>query len=56
MPSKALCIVLDTTLLANNFQQCWMLAIVLIYTPCCMLLGVVVQSLKLVKLLSPQLD
>ena len=43
----------DATLLANNSQHCWMLHVESIWTPCCMLLhvlGVVVQSLKLVKL------
>ena len=40
-------------LLANNSQHCWMLHVVCINcTPCCMLLGVVAQSLKSVKLLA----
>ena len=43
------------TLLANNSQNCWMLHVASVYTPCCMLLGVVAQSLKLVKILSQQL-
>ena len=40
-------------LLANNSQHCWMLHVVCINcTPSCMLLGVVAQSLKSVKLLA----
>jgi len=42
----------DATLLANNSQHCWMLRVTSICTPCCVLLGVVVQSLKLVKFLA----
>ena len=36
-------------------QHCWMLHVVSVCTPCCMLLDVVAQSLKPVKLLSQQL-
>ena len=32
----------DGTLLANNSQHCWMLHVASVYTPCCMLLYVVV--------------
>ena len=42
----------DGTLLANDSQRCWMLNVVVC---CCVLLGVVTQSLKPVKLLSQQL-
>ena len=42
----------DATLLANKSQHCWMLHVASICTPCCVLLGVVVQSLKLVKFLA----
>ena len=42
-------------MLANNSQHCWMLHVVSICTPCCMLLDVVGQSLKPVKLFSQQL-
>ena len=42
----------DATLLANNSQHCWTLHVASICTPCCVLLGVVVQSLKLVKFLA----
>ena len=49
----------DGTLLANNSQHCWMLHVASVYTPCCMLfsmlLCVVGQSLKPVKLFSQQL-
>ena len=45
----------DGTLLANNSQHCWMLHVASVCTPCCMLLGVVAQSLKPVKLFSQQL-
>ena len=31
----------DATLLANNFQHCWMLHVASVCTPCCMLLRVV---------------
>ena len=41
----------DATLLANNSQLCWMLHVAFVCTPCCVLLGVVAQSLKPVKLL-----
>ena len=43
---------MDATLLANNSQHCWMLRVASVCTPCCVLLGVVVQSLKLVKFLA----
>ena len=43
----------DVTLLANNSQHCWMLHVASVCTPCCMLLNVVGQSLKPVKLLAP---
>ena len=42
----------DATLLANNSQHCWMLRVASVCTPCCVLLGVVVQCLKLVKFLA----
>ena len=45
----------DATLLANNSQHCWMLHVAFVCTPCCMLLDVVAQSLKPVKLFSQQL-
>ena len=45
----------DATLLANNSQHCWMLHVASVCTPCCMLLRVVAQSLKPVKLFSQQL-
>ena len=45
----------DATLLANNSQHCWMLHVASVYTPCCMLLRVVAQSLKPVKIFSQQL-
>ena len=45
----------DATLLANNSQHCWMLHVASVCTPCCMLLYVVAQSLKPVKLFSQQL-
>ena len=45
----------DVTLLANNSQHCWMLHVASVCTPCCMLLDVVAQSLKPVKLFSQQL-
>ena len=46
---------MHATLLANNSQHYWMLHVLSVCTFCCMLLGVVAQSLKLVKLLSQQL-
>ena len=46
---------MEVTLLANNSQQCWMLHVASVCTPCCMLLSVVAQSLKPVKLLSQKL-
>ena len=36
-------------------QHCWMLSVTSVCTPCCMLLRVVAQSLKPVKLFSQQL-
>ena len=42
----------DATLLANNSQHCWMLHVAYVCTPCCMMLDVVAQSLKPVKLFS----
>ena len=45
----------DATLLANNSQLCWMLHVASVCTPCYMLLDVVAQSLKPVKLFSQQL-
>ena len=45
----------DATLLANNSQHCCMLHVASVCTPCCMLLDVVAQSLKPVKLFSQQL-
>ena len=44
--SKALC---------KRQQHSWMLHVASVCTPCCMLLGVVAQSFKSVKLLSQQL-
>ena len=41
--------------LANNSHHCWMLHVASVCTPCCMLLDVVAQSLKPVKLFSQQL-
>ena len=38
-------------LLANNYHHCWMLNPFAHPVACCLLLGVVAQSLKLVKLL-----
>ena len=49
------CVQTDATLLTNNSQHCWMLHVVFVCTPCCMLLDVVAQSLKLVKLFSQRL-
>ena len=46
---------MDATLLTNNSQHCWMLHVASVCTPCCILLDVVAQSLKLVKLFSQQL-
>ena len=46
---------MDATLLTNNSQYCWMLDVAFVCTPCCMLLHVVTQSLKLVKLFSQRL-
>ena len=40
---------MDATLFANSSQHCWMLHVLSNCTPCCMLLGIVVQSLKPVK-------
>ena len=51
---KALRVQTHATLLANNSQHYWMLHVLSVCTFCCMLLGVVAQSLKLVKLLSQQ--
>ena len=45
----------NAALLANNSQHCWMLCVASVCTPCCMLLRVVAQSLKPVKVLSQQL-
>ena len=48
----------DGTLLANNSPHCWVLHATSVCTPCCMLLmllRVVAQSLKPVKLFSQQL-
>ena len=50
---KALRVQTHATLLANNSQHYWMLHVLSVCTFCCMLLGVVVQSLKLVKLFEP---
>ena len=49
---KAPCKLRDATLLANNFQHCWMLHVASVCTPGFMLLRVVVQSLKPVKRLA----
>ena len=40
---------MDATMLASNFQHCWMLHFASFCT-CCALLGVVAESLKPVKL------
>ena len=45
----------DATLFANNSRHFWMLHVASVCTPCCMLLDVVAQSLKPVKLFSQQL-
>ena len=45
----------DATLLANNSQHCWVLHVASVCTPCWMLLRVVAQSLKPIKLFSQQL-
>ena len=45
----------SSLLLANNSQHCWMLQVASVCTLCCMLLGIVAQSLKPVKLLNQQL-
>ena len=42
-------------MLTNNSQHCWMLHVASVCTPSCMLLDVVAQSLKPVKLFSQQL-
>ena len=49
------CWPLDATLLANNFLHCWTLHVASVCKPCCMLLDVVAQNLKPVKLFSPHL-
>ena len=45
----------DAAFFANNSQHCWMLHVASVCTSCCVLLGVVAQSLKPVKLLNEQL-
>ena len=45
------CVQTDATLLTNISQHCWMLHVASVCTSCCMLLDVVAQSLKPVKLL-----
>ena len=45
----------DAAFFANNSQHCWMLHVASVCTSCCMLLDVVAQSLKPVKLFSQQL-
>ena len=45
----------DATFLPNNSQYCRLLHVASFCTPCCMLMDVVVQSLKPVKLFSQQL-
>ena len=47
------CVQTDATLLTNNSQHCWMLHVASVCTPSCMLLDVVAQSLKPVKLFAP---
>ena len=42
-------------IVGQHAQQCWMLHVASVCTPCCMLLDVVAQSLKPVKLFSQQL-
>ena len=45
----------EATVLANNFQHCWLLYVASVCTPvacCCVLLGVVAQSLKPIRLLA----
>ena len=39
-------------IVGQQLPTCWMLHVASVSTPCCMLLGVVAQSLKLVKLLA----
>ena len=46
------CVQTDATLLTSNSQHCWMLHVASICTPYYMLLDVVAQSLKPVKLLA----
>ena len=46
---------MQTDATPNNSQHCWMLHVAFVCTPCCMLLRVVAQSLKPVKLFSQQL-
>ena len=46
------CVQTDAALLTNNSQLCWMLHVASVCTPCCMLLRIVAQSLKPVKLFS----
>ena len=54
VPACSMFRVLSTpTLLANNSQHCSMLHVASVCTPCSMLLNVVGQSLKPVKLLAP---
>ena len=55
VPSLLIPVQTIATSLVNNSQHCWMLHVASVCKPCCMLLGVVAQSLKLVKLLSQQL-
>ena len=46
----------NMTLKLKRTQHCWMLLVASVCTPCCMLLRVVAQSLKPVKLFSRQLQ
>ena len=47
------CVQTDATLLTNISHYCWLLHVASVCTPCCMLLDVVAQSLKPVKLWQP---
>ena len=46
----------DATLLANSSQHCWMLQVACVCTPCCMLLDVVAQNLKVFQPTTPNIS
>ena len=46
----------DATLLVNNSQNCWMLHVASVCTPCCMLLGVVGSCCAQSEIESPTLN